>query len=55
MFSTLFFSVVHGEVVSVNVHIANNSNRTVKKVKESGEFFNIIFLIEEKAAMPELV
>ena len=23
----------HGESISVNVHIANNSNRTVKKIK----------------------
>lgn len=27
----------HGETVAVNVHIQNNSNKSVKKVKVSGE------------------
>lgn len=32
----------HGESINVNVHIANNSNRTVKKVKVAGKCFNFI-------------
>jgi hypothetical protein len=28
----------HGENIAVNVHIANNSNRTVKKIKVSGKY-----------------
>lgn len=36
----------HGESINVNVHIANNSNRTVKKVKVSGKFF-VFFLLGE--------
>ncbi|XP_026681565.1 beta-arrestin-1 [Diaphorina citri] len=27
----------HGESIAVNVHVANNSNRTVKKIKVSGK------------------
>jgi beta-arrestin len=27
----------HGEDIAVNVHIANNSNRTVKKIKVTGQ------------------
>lgn len=29
----------HGETLAINVHIQNNSNKSVKKVKVSGEFF----------------
>ena len=29
----------HGETIAVNVHIQNNSNKSVKKVKVSGKFF----------------
>jgi len=38
---TLFFVwqlYHHGENIAVNVHIANNSNRTVKKIKVSGKY-----------------
>jgi hypothetical protein len=31
----------HGENIAVNVHIANNSNRTVKKIKVSGKYLSI--------------
>jgi beta-arrestin len=34
----------HGEDIAVNVHIANNSNRTVKKVKVSVRQFADICL-----------
>lgn len=52
IFSTVFFSVSeksfqlyhHGETVSVNVHVANNSNRTVKKIKVSVRQFADICL-----------
>jgi hypothetical protein len=33
----------HGENIAVNVHIANNSNRTVKKIKVSGEYTGTAF------------
>ena len=29
----------HGETIAVNVHIQNNSNKSVKKVKVSGKIF----------------
>lgn len=34
----------HGETISVNVHVANNSNRTVKKIKVSVRQFADICL-----------
>lgn len=34
----------HGENIAVNVHIANNSNRTVKKIKVSVRQFADICL-----------
>jgi len=35
----------HGENIAVNVHIANNSNRTVKKIKVSGKYTHNIPVI----------
>lgn len=32
----------HGEDIAVNVHIANNSNRTVKKIKVTGEDLHML-------------
>lgn len=33
MYVKLFKMYYHGENISVNVHIQNNSNKTVKKIK----------------------
>lgn len=41
---TLFQLYHHGETISVNVHVANNSNRTVKKIKVSVRQFADICL-----------
>lgn len=44
-FSTFYYQLYHhGESISVNVHVANNSNRTVKKIKISVRQFADICL-----------
>ena len=35
----------HGETVAVNVHIQNNSNKSVKKIKVSSEYTTTIFFL----------
>ena len=35
----------HGETIAVNVHIQNNSNKSVKKVKVSGNLLAIFYRI----------
>ena len=32
----------HGEPISVNVHVTNNTNKTVKKIKISGEEWGLV-------------
>lgn len=41
-----FFQIYyHGEPISVNVHVTNNTNKTVKKIKISGySTFNILWI-----------
>lgn len=35
----------HGETITINVLVDNNTTKTVKKIKISGEPFNFIILI----------
>ena len=51
----MFQLYYHGECINVNVHIANNSNRTVKKVKVAGKFRRFLYSLNVLVSLAYVV